>query len=80
VPRIFQDVQYAKTAQTRISYATDLASAVKNADLVIEAIPELEEIKINFYKELGKVAPADTVFATNSSTMLPSQFAIIDSL
>lgn len=65
----------AKTAQTRISYATDLASAVQNADLVIEAIPELEEIKINFYKELGKVAPADTVFATNSSTMLPSQFA-----
>ncbi|MEN2768058.1 3-hydroxyacyl-CoA dehydrogenase [Ornithinibacillus xuwenensis] len=72
----FKDEQEAvKTAQSRIEYATDLAEAVKNADLVIEAIPELKEIKEKFYTELGKVAPAHTIFATNSSTLLPSQFA-----
>ncbi|WP_050615487.1 3-hydroxyacyl-CoA dehydrogenase [Bacillus testis] len=65
----------AKSAQSRIRYATDLAEAVKDADLVIEAIPEVEKIKQDFYKQLGKAAPADTIFATNSSTMLPSQFA-----
>ena len=64
-----------KTAQLRIQYATNLKVAVENADLVIEAIPELKEIKKSFYEELGKVAPAHTIFATNSSTMLPSQFA-----
>ena len=59
----------------RICYFTDLAQAVAQADLVIEAIPEVAHIKADFYKALGKVAPAKTVFATNSSTLLPSQFA-----
>lgn len=72
----FKDEQEAvKSAQSRIQYATDLEEAAANADLVIEAIPELKEIKGSFYTELGKVAPAHTIFATNSSTMLPSQFA-----
>ncbi|TWT01469.1 3-hydroxyacyl-CoA dehydrogenase [Planomicrobium sp. CPCC 101079] len=62
-------------AENRISFQTDLAKAAANADLVIEAIPEVEDIKMRFYKELGAVAPAHTVFATNSSTLLPSQFA-----
>ena len=57
-----------------ISYFTYLAQAVAQADLVIEAIPEVAHIKADFYKALGKVAPKKTVFATNSSTLLPSQF------
>ncbi|PRD48520.1 3-hydroxyacyl-CoA dehydrogenase [Sphingobacterium haloxyli] len=32
-------------------------------------------MKIEFYQKLAKVAPEKTVFATNSSTLLPSQFA-----
>lgn len=62
-------------AYGRLSFFTDLAEAVKDADLVIEAVPELVQIKKDFYTELGKVAPEKTVFATNSSTMLPSTFA-----
>ena len=60
-------------AYKRISLYTDLAKAVEKADLVIEAVPELLDIKQNFYKELSKVAKADTIFASNSSTMTPSQ-------
>ena len=60
-------------AYNRISLYTDLAKAVANADLVIEAVPELLDIKQNFYKELSKVAKAETIFASNSSTMTPSQ-------
>ena len=63
------------TAQSRIVYSTSLAEAAGSADLVIEAVPELKEIKESFYTELSKVAPAHTILATNSSTMLPSQFA-----
>src|SRR5690606_7084458 len=59
----------------RMSFYTDLAKAAANADLVIEAIPEVVDIKVSFYTELGKVAPEKTIFATNSSTLLPSQFA-----
>jgi 3-hydroxybutyryl-CoA dehydrogenase len=59
----------------RLPFVADLAQAVANADLVIEAIPEVAHIKTDFYKALGKAAPEKTVFATNSSTLLPSQFA-----
>lgn len=58
-----------------LRYSSDLADALKNADLLIEAVPENKAIKIAFYKELAKVAPKKTVFATNSSTLLPSKFA-----
>ncbi len=67
--------QEVDEALGRISFYTDLAQAVADADLVIEAIPEVVTIKTSFYKELGKVAPEKTIFATNSSTLLPSQFA-----
>jgi 3-hydroxybutyryl-CoA dehydrogenase len=63
------------TAYARISFHSDLSAAVAKADLVIEAIPEVVQIKTDFYTELGKVAPEKTIFATNSSTLLPSQFA-----
>lgn len=59
----------------RISFYTDLSEAVKDADFLIEAVPEVVQIKTDFYKQLAKVAPEKTVFATNSSTLLPSQFA-----
>ncbi|QJB30096.1 3-hydroxyacyl-CoA dehydrogenase [Chitinophaga oryzae] len=62
-------------AFSRIRYFTDLAAAVKGADLLIEAIPENPAIKTEFYQKLAAVADPQTIFATNSSTLLPSQFA-----
>jgi 3-hydroxyacyl-CoA dehydrogenase len=67
--------QTVDEASDRISFFSDLAQAVASADLVIEAIPEVTHIKTDFYRRLGKVAPEKTIFATNSSTLLPSQFA-----
>ncbi len=66
------DKDFEKGLQ-QLSYTTDLATAAKNADLVIEAIPEKLDIKKTFYESLAKVAPAKTIFASNSSTLLPSQ-------
>jgi len=60
---------------SRLSYTTDLAAAVKDADLVSESVPESIEIKKGFYQELAKVAPQKTIFTTNSSTTLPSDYA-----
>jgi len=60
----------------RLSYTTDLAEAVKDADIVSESIPENLEIKQAFYKELGKAAPEKTIFTTNSSTITPSEIVI----
>lgn len=60
-------------AYNRITLYTDLGEAVKDADLVIEAVPELLEIKKDFYQKLSSVAKPETIFASNSSTMIPSQ-------
>jgi len=65
----------AEAAVDRISFATDLAQATAAAGLVIEAVPERLDLKRDVYAQLAEVAPADTVFATNSSTLLPSAIA-----
>ncbi len=60
---------------SRICYTIDLKEAVKDADLISESIPEDIKIKKNFYQALAKVAPEKTIFTTNSSTTLPSDYA-----
>lgn len=60
---------------SRLSYTTNLEEAVKDADLISESIPEDVEIKKSFYTELAKVAPEKTIFTTNSSTTIPSEYA-----
>jgi 3-hydroxybutyryl-CoA dehydrogenase len=64
-----------EATRSRLSFTTDMATAAAQADLVIEAVPEAPEIKIATYGELAKYLPAHTLIATNSSTLLPSQFA-----
>ena len=53
----------------------DMAAAVADADLVIESMAEDPKAKVEFYQKLAPLLPAKTVIATNSSTLLPSQFA-----
>ena len=62
----------AAAAIQRIRLSSDLADAVSAADLVIEAVPEKLELKQSIYRTIADAAPATTVFATNSSTLLPS--------
>lgn len=59
----------------RLSFTTDLATAVADADLVIEAVPEIPDVKTALYQEMAGYLPERTLIATNSSTLLPSQFA-----
>lgn len=59
----------------RLTYFGDMEPAVSNADLVIEAVPEVPEIKLEVYEELGPLLPDHTLIATNSSTLLPRDFA-----
>lgn len=59
----------------RLSYALDLAAAVGEADVVIEAVPEILEIKIEVYELMAGLLPERTIVATNSSTLLASQLA-----
>ncbi|WP_024794565.1 3-hydroxyacyl-CoA dehydrogenase [Tomitella biformata] len=62
----------ADAAYARVSYSCVLAESVKDADLVIEAVPEKLALKQSIFAEIGAAAPAKTIFATNTSTLLPS--------
>ena len=59
----------------RITYTTDLAAAVRDADLISESVPEAMAIKESFWREASRHAPARTVFTTNTSTLTPSALA-----
>jgi 3-hydroxyacyl-CoA dehydrogenase len=65
------DEESTQTALDRLTLTTDLGRAA-NVDLVVEAIPEIPDLKRATYTELGRLAPEHTIFATNSSTLLPS--------
>jgi len=59
-------------AVARIRATSDLTDAVSDADIVIEAVPERLDIKRDTWQKVSAAAPEKTVFATNSSTLLPS--------
>ena len=62
-------------AAVSIRLELDLARAAEDADLVIESMAENAEDKTAFYKKLAPLLPEQTILVTNSSTLLPSQFA-----
>jgi 3-hydroxyacyl-CoA dehydrogenase len=66
---------HIKETESRLTFTTDLQQAVANADLVIEAIPEVPDLKIKFYQSMAPYLQNHTILATNSSTLLPSMFA-----
>ncbi|MCI6585214.1 MAG: 3-hydroxyacyl-CoA dehydrogenase [Mobiluncus porci] len=61
-------------AVTRITASTDLKQAVANADLVIEAVPEILDLKKQVWAEVNKAAPEHAIFVTNTSSLRPSDF------
>ena len=54
---------------------TDLAEAAADADLVIEAVPEIMDLKKQVFGDLDKAAPAHTLLASNTSTMSITEIA-----
>ena len=66
--------QNVEEAYKNLKYETDLAKALQDCDLVIESMAENPEAKIEFYTKLNAVLEDKTIVATNSSTMIPSQF------
>lgn len=59
----------------RISFTSNLIEALKDVDLISESVTEDAEIKTKVWAEIGKLAPAHTIFTTNTSYLLPSHFA-----
>jgi len=56
----------ADRALQRLTFTTD-TDALTDRYLVIEAIPELLDLKVRFWRELDAIADRGTIFASNSS-------------
>jgi 3-hydroxybutyryl-CoA dehydrogenase len=57
------------TATAHLRTTTDLADAVRAADLVIEAAPEQIELKLSLLRDIEKHGPAGTTIASNTSSL-----------
>lgn len=59
----------------RLTTFTDISEAAKDADLVIEAVVENIQLKIDIFKQLDTICNEHTILATNTSTMSPTEIA-----
>ena len=60
---------------SRIKPIVDLKDAVHDCDLVIEAVPEIMDLKKKVYGELDKAAGEQVIFASNTSTLPITEIA-----
>ena len=60
---------------SRLIKEIDLTEAVKNADFIVEAVPEKMDLKQDLFNKLGQYAPEHAVLATNTSTMSITKIA-----
>ncbi|OGN99237.1 MAG: 3-hydroxyacyl-CoA dehydrogenase [Chloroflexi bacterium RBG_13_51_52] len=61
--------QAKKEYMSKLTFLIDLKEAVKDADIIIEAVPEIMDLKKSVLKEVTALCPADCVFATNTSSL-----------
>jgi 3-hydroxybutyryl-CoA dehydrogenase len=62
---------------SRIIGVLNLKEAVKDADLVIEAIPEIVKLKLDTWREVDEAAPEHCLFASNTSSISITQMAAV---
>jgi 3-hydroxybutyryl-CoA dehydrogenase len=67
----------ANAAFDRLSYATSVDSAARDADLVIEAVPEEMESKIEIFTQLDKFSRPGTILASNTSSLSITEIASV---
>ena len=60
---------------SNIATYTDLKEGVINADLVVEAATENKEIKLSLFKQLSGLCKAETILASNTSSISLTQIA-----
>jgi len=72
---ITEDVKNATLKN--ITTHTDLAKAAANSDLVVEAASENIDVKLKIFKQLDEICPANTILASNTSSISITQIAAV---
>jgi 3-hydroxybutyryl-CoA dehydrogenase len=71
------DGSEADAAFSRIEYAGSVEEAAREADLVIEAVPEEMESKIEIFTMLDKICRPTTILASNTSSLSVTEIASV---
>jgi len=66
--------EFGGTAEGWFTAVDDLAAALRDAWLVVEAVPEKLELKKKIFADLDRLAAPDAVLASNSSSFASSEF------
>lgn len=64
-----------REAMNRLTLSTDLEEAVGNATIIIEAAPEIVDVKQDIFRRVAGFAPHDALLATNTSSLSVSEIA-----
>jgi 3-hydroxybutyryl-CoA dehydrogenase len=67
----------AKAALERLEFASTVAEAAREADLVIEAVPDELDSKLEIFTLLDKICRPQTILASTTSTLRVADFASI---
>jgi len=67
----------AESARARLEYAESVEEAAREADLVIEAVPEEMESKIEIFTLLDKICRPGTILASNTSSLSITEIASV---
>ncbi len=67
----------ADAALDRLEYASNVEDAAREADLVIEAVPEEMESKIEIFTLLDKICRPHTILASNTSSLSVTEMASV---
>jgi 3-hydroxybutyryl-CoA dehydrogenase len=67
----------ADSAMNRLQYAGSVEEAAREADLVIEAVPEEMESKIEIFTLLDKICRPTTILASNTSSLSVTEIASV---
>lgn len=68
--------EQAEAVLGRIRFTTDMDEAVSGADVVIEAVPEVLDLKRSVWETVGELAPAHALLGTNTSQLSITSIAV----
>jgi 3-hydroxybutyryl-CoA dehydrogenase len=71
------DASDANAAFSRVEYAGSVDQAARDADLVIEAVPEELESKVEIFTMLDKICRPTTILASNTSSLSVTEIASV---
>lgn len=58
-----------EAAESQLVYTTDMNTALKDADLVVEVVPEILDLKWETYEKVERIVSEKTIIASNTSAI-----------